>query len=758
MSAELNCLRQAVAELRKLPDREPEKAMLVEKLEAIIRQKDVSDQVKFAKAQRELSSVRKASVRKEVADKLTRERLERVAFETDGYKSENLRAFVDLIEESADPTIARSSASAAGRQRYIEAMYKRELGSVLDEYFVGGIFPRAKDTQNLSRELLGFDTGDPVARQASQTITRIFNELRTELRKNGVFVDDIPNWRPQNRSPGRMAKDPVRYKEELAALLDTDRHPDPIATAEADFNKHMTRHTLEPGDQPLTMGREIHFRTDDPDRLHAFLEEFGEDTLLRQVQRQIRRHSRALALAEVFGPDPGRVVKGAIQQFQRNVATENLSTAQRTKNEAVARGALATFDALSGALDTPLNSFAANVMSGLRAFVPVLYLGRTVFSILGTDSLIAPLQRGRVEGFGRAFSLQAQGAMALMDRNMRTRLQDYYSAYESIMHFGSPNSRFSLDLGAEGFAGKMQMYSTGIYRLSGALDVEQGLRQMTSYSLGRGMGDTARVPWNELDPRLQQDFASGGITSRVWDEVNAKGRVDEYGLLDWSTLSRDTQITLGSYFHRALEHSVLRPNNFTRALLFAGGRRGSLPGELARGVTQLLNWPISFTQIAMQQQVKKGLAGATIFSGALFTGAMVTEQLYALTRNEPAFEWDSPVLLERAIRRSGLMTPLGEWAYGMITDNDFMKPDLGVLYGTLADASARSGRIVTRLIEDETDKATLESLRLFRGLTPNTWWLEQALLPTYQSWQETLDPDNVRRQRRRFRDEQRVGF
>ena len=757
MSAALRCLQEALTELKRMDDREPEKAMLVETMESIIRERDVSDAVKLAKAQRELSTMRQASARKAVTEKLNREHQERIAFESEGYKSEHLRAFVDKIEESSDPTIRRDGASAASKQRTYEKKYQNKLRPAVEDFFTGTFFKRPKDTQNLSRELLGFDTGDPIAKRAAKIIREVNEELRSDLRAAGVFVDDMLNHRPQNRSPGRMARDPERYKREFAALVDPERHPNPEATAEADFTKHMTRHTLEPGDQPLTMKREIHFRTDDPDRLHAFLEEFGEAPLLDQVLRQVRRQTRALALAESFGPDPSSVVKGAIQQFQRNIAAENLPARTRAKNETVARGAIGTFDALSGALDTPQNALGANVMSGLRAFVPVLYLGRTVFSIIGTDSLIAPLQRATAEGFGRAFSLQARGAMALMNKDLRTRLQDYYNAYELFMHFGSPNSRFSLDMGAEGFAAKAQQFSTGIYRMSGALDVEQGLRQMTSYSLGRGMGDTAKVPWNELDPRLQQDFANGGITSRIWDEVNANGQVDEYGLLNWSNLSRDTQTVLGAYFHRALEQAVLRPNNFTRGLLFAGGRRGSLPGELARSFTQLLNWPIAFTQIAMQRQLKSGLPGAAVFSGALFTGGLVTEQLYAISRNEPAFEWTSATLIERAARRSGLMTPVGEWMYGMATDNDFMKPDLGVLYSTLEDTMRRSGRLSVRLAEGESDKAAMETMDLFRGLTPNTWWLEQILLPTYQNMQQTLDPESVRRQRRRFREEDRMG-
>src|SRR6056297_2166742 len=106
MSAELNCLRAALETIRRMDDREPEKGMLESTLRRIIDEKDVSDQVKFAKARRHVATVRKASLRKAIHDKLRAERIEQLAYETDGFAPENLRRVVDMVEESGDPTIA----------------------------------------------------------------------------------------------------------------------------------------------------------------------------------------------------------------------------------------------------------------------------------------------------------------------------------------------------------------------------------------------------------------------------------------------------------------------------------------------------------------------------------------------------------------------------------------------------------------------------------------------------------------------------
>lgn len=632
----------------------------------------------------------------------------------------------------------------------------QKLNQVFDNFFVGILNPRPKDTTQLSRAMLGFEVADPAAQQAAKQIKDLFDDLLQRLRDAGVYVETMPNYRPQSLSPGRIAKDMEYVRQEMTALLDPKFHPDPETSADAIIETLLTRHTLEPGDQPLTMGRQVHYRTDDPDRLHAFLEQFGEDTLLRQVQREVRRYTRALAMAEEFGPDPGKVFKGAMRRFRENIPTQSRSP---RRDELAANGGIQIFDALSGTLDTPQNQTAANVLTGVRALMGPLLLGRVALSVVGTDSLIAPLQRARTLGFGQAFKLQIEGATRLMNRDVRTRLRDYYAAYESVMFMGSPNSRFSPDPTAEGFGATAQKIGNGFYRATGAWDIEQGLRQMTSYSIGKGLGFSARVPWDDLDPRVQQDLQAGGIGPKIWADVNRYGEVDEFGLFNWNNLPPRSAEAMGAWFHRTLEHSVLRPDNRTRALLFAGGRRGSLPGELSAAVTQFLNWPIQFTRVAMHQQWKKGLPGFAVFSGALFAGGMVTEQMYAITSGDPAYEWDSPTLALAAARRSGLMTPIGEWIYGGLANDRFMQPGLGPAFDVTMQTLTRAGNASVHLIEGETDKAAAELLRGIERLTPNTFWFDGTIVqPTINSFMQTLDPDYVRRNEQRFRDEERVGY
>jgi len=755
MSA-LDCLKDALREVQKIDDSDDSKDVIEESLQRLIADKELSPERKLAKAQQEVNNLRKASVRKKVQDELSEAQLEKLAQETEGFDPKYLREFRDRVEEGTDPTVARQKPSMSAQTRYLERKYQQRAAQILDPYMAGKLVPRAKDTRELSRALLGGETTDATAIETARLWNEMMGELFAELRKAGVYVEQRPNHRPQNLSPGKLAANKDRALTAMADLMDKGRHPDAEVSADAVFSTLQRRHTLKPGDRPLTMERKVHYRTDEADKLHDFLEEFGQDSLAFQMFGQIRQTARALAMAREFGPDPGRVVKTATREMRQRIQTE--STTPRRDN-LIVNGIDQTFDALSGTLDASQNVTASDIGNAVRGVMPALYLGRVGLSLVGTDSLIGVMQRARVQGFGQAFKLQAQGTMRLMNKGTRQKLNEYYGIHETLMHMGMPNSRFSPDPSAEGLSKKVQQFGNGMYRLSGAWDVEQGLRKTASYTIGRGLGDAAQLKWNDLDPRIKQDLESGGVTERIWQDVNKFGEVDEAGLFNWNSMPRESAEAMGAWFHRTLDHTVIRPDNRTRALLFAGARRGSLPGEITSSLTQFLQWPTVFARTAMFQQLKKGLPGFAVFSGALFAGGMATEQLYALSRGEPAYEWDSPRLLELAARRSGLMTPIGEWVYGGITGDKFMQPGLGPAVDTVMSTLGKGGKITTELLNGEADKAAAATVELAEQFTPNLFWFDATIVkPAVKSAQQALDPDHVRRDEQRFRDENRVGY
>lgn len=750
----IQCIRVALEEVRKMDAEDPDRPLIESTLENILARKGINAEQKLKLAQQQMGEMNKASMRKAVSDAITKSKMDLMEIETDGFSVANFRKFEDMIKNNIDPTRTAAAVSIESRKVNLTARYMQKLNQTFDDYFIGIFNVRPKDTTNLSRELLGVNTGDPIARAARDNIRQVFDELMTRLRKVGVFVDKLSDHHPQRLSPGKLGVSKAQAIDDMAKMLDTEFHPDPQESAEAIYRTLMTRHTLEPGNQPLTMGRKVHYRKDDPDALVSFLQKYGEDDVIRQIERQVRSMTRALASAEVLGPDPGRVVKSALKRF-----TTNAAEARDTKIQSRARGVANAWEQMSGTADTPVNISQSNVMSGIRNLMVGSMLGKVGLAIVAQDSFIAPLQRARTEGFGRAFSLQAQGMMAMLSRDMRNRLRDYYATIEPAFWMGSPNSRFSPEPQAEGFAGTARKIGTGFYRAGGGWDAEQALRGATSFSMGKSLGYAYRTPWDDLDPRLQQDFASGGITPEVWAQVNQTGRIDGSGLFLWDQMPTGAGEVMGAWFHKTLNQTVLRPDSATQALLMAGGRRGTLPGELALSITQFLTWPVAFARIAMYQQMKKGAPAFAVFGGSMIAAAAVTEQLYQISGGRPAYEWDSPNLWGGAVARSGLLTPIGDWAWAFATGDEMRQPGLGPIVDTTGNILVSGGRTMRDVIDGDTDAAAAELIRLSKRLAPNTFWFEATVItPAVNSAMESLDPSYLANQESRYFREGRMGY
>lgn len=750
----IQCIRAAIEEVRKLDAEDPDRPMIEAALESILARKGINAEQKLKLAQRQMGEMNNAAKRKAVSDAMTKNKMDLLEIETDGFSPERFNKFQDIVKSNNDPTRAVEAVSIESRKLNLTARYMQKLNQTFDDYFIGVFNVRPKDTINLSRELLGVNTGDPIARAARDNIRQVFDELMSRLRKAGVFVDKLPDHHPQRLSPGKVGTNKQEFLKDAERVLDIDNHVDPLATAEAYYKTLMTRHTLEPGDQPLTMGRKIHYRKDDPDAVIAFLQKYGEDDVIRQIERQVRSMTRALASAEALGPDPGRIVKMALQRF-----TTNAAEARNTKVQSEARITQAAWDQISGTADTPVNVSQANVMSGTRHLMIGMMLGKVGLAIATQDSWIAPLQRARAVGYGRSFSLQAQGMMAMLSSSMRNRLRDYYATIEPAFWMGSPNSRFSPEPQAEGFAGMAKKIGTGFYRAGGGWDAEQALRGASSFSMGKALGYAYRTPWEDLDPRLQQDFSSGGITPEVWAQVNQTGRIDGSGLFLWDQMPTDAGEVMGAWFHKTLNQTVLRPDATTQALLMFGGRRGTLPGELALSVTQFLTWPVAFARTSMYHQMKAGAPAFAVFGGSMVAAAAVTEQLYQISGGRPAYEWDSPHLWGGALARSGLLTPIGDWAWAYATGDQMRQPTLGPIVDTAGNILVSGGRTVRDVIDGDTDAAAAELIRLTGRLAPNTFWFEMTIIkPAVKSAMESLDPSYLANQESRYFDEGRMGY
>lgn len=751
-----NCILGAISEIEQMPQGDPDREMLLANLRRTLNDTSLTDGEKLVKAKSMNRQFSEAALMSAVRDKLSAEKLAEWEQLTNGFT--DLKAFTSAVRKVIDPNEVAARPSVEAMADNLFHTYMQKMSPVFERYFKGALFVRTRDTADFQKELLGVSTGNAEAAADARLVRETFDELITRLNELGVYTGRIENHHPQSLSPGLIAKRREYVIDEMAALLNPADHADPRATAEAAVATLLTRHVNDLGAGSFNMRRQLHYRTDDPERLINFLNEFGVDDVLRQYQSSLRRMTRMIAAAQSFGPDPHRVINEVGQRIQENVAL--LPRKQRAFAEEFRAGQVArTFDVISGAADIPANTSVAMIGAGVRAsFVPIL-LGKVAIDLLTVDPLISLAQQVRRVGLGEALSLKTQGVMSLLNRDVKSRLANYYASLEQVYWMGSPNSRFTQSEVAEGFANTAQKISQGAYRLSGAWDAEQYNRRIVSMELGLSSGAMQRTAWNDLDPRVRQDLQNGGLTQRNWEEINQFGRVDEFGLFDPTGLPQATREAYGAWFHKTLNTFILRPDAESRSLMFFGGTAGTLPGELARHVTHFLSWPVEFSRKAALRQWRQGVPGFAIFGGAVFSAGMVSEQLRAIASGEPAFEWNSTELTQRALIRSGLLTPIGDAALAAVTGNVRGELGLGPALELPFDVLASGGRAIQRHVDGETDRAKAELLRTIGRITPNTFWFDASVVqPTLNNFNEILDPDYALRRERRFMDEERVGY
>jgi len=128
--------------------------------------------------------------------------------------------------------------------------------------------------------------------------------------------------------------------------------------------------------------------------------------------------------------------------------------------------------------------------------------------------------------------------------------------------------------------------------------------------------------------------------------------------------------------------------------------------------------------------------------------------MYAILKNEPTFEWDSPTLWIRSAMRSGLLTPLGELAMQSIM-YDHM--DVGPLGQQFDNITSTLGKAGMDIITGDAERIARPIAQLARDLViPNLWWTEYSLVSRamdHLMWE--IDPKYMRDRERRWRKEGR---
>ena len=752
----LACIKAAINELDNIPDEELRDSLRVG-LKQLAESKILNDNERLIRAKLLMREERAKIYQLEVAD-LMRKRIEdEWAVRFTGDAEHDTRLLSDAVRQSTDIG-PRAGQTMESRVLAAKQHVKGKLFNMVK--FFGG---RDGDLPVLL-ELIqpGLSRNSQVATEVAnyrKLVEPLLKKLRDE---GGVYVEPDYQYFTQRLSPAKIAADSETFLARQAELLDENWHADPSVSAQRYYATMVTRHMSEPDKQVISLAKQMHYRTDDPERLARFLIDYSEDTVARQLERSAENIAESLVIALELGPDPGKLINNL---RERIVKRSDLAThPKKAELEKELTRVQTAWEVVSGQLAKPLNASAAQMVGAAKATANGLLLGNVTLSQSVQDELLAPvlISQRLGQGYGRALSDYWAGHAAMIaDPELRARMAED-GFYEHMFHMGSATARYSMEGTTEGIAGGAKRFGTIAYALTGAWHIEQGQRGSAAYVYSRGIARNLKNNWGELDTRFQTFLMNNGVNEKMWGRWQANHTIDKHGMVRLSTdLTTEDGIAFGGLMHTAVNNTILRPDAWTRAFLSGNARAGTLPGSLAALTTHMMSWPVQFVRSAMMTSYKRGLSDVAVVGVTAMAGAIAYLQLRALLKHEPMYEWDSPTLWLEALKRSALMTPLGDPILDLMTGKhagaSFMdSAALGVatrVAGNLAKGTASA------VFEEESDKAASYFFRAGYALTPNIWWLDASLrIPAMLAIMETIDPDYIRRREQRFKKEGRMGY
>lgn len=522
--------------------------------------------------------------------------------------------------------------------------------------------------------LSGGTVDNPHATELAQVIRSLYDEQLTNLRKAGVYVQQIDNYFHRPWDNRKIRADEAGFKELMASALDESRHP-----AEVAGDQIMSNLLMRPvmGQTSSSIRRKVWFKSPELE-VEAMLR-FGSDNLIDEILSNLLSTERKLPLYERYGPNPVGTLEGyfkAIKDMANGKTAAGRRIAenpQKLKDYSKAKKRFEHMQRTLGAdFDNPvLPSTAAAVARPIRIAATASALSQAVLALVGND---IPMYLGRAANLGNASFLRAAGGLLdTSDAEIRLKIAREWG-FISDFGLGSQVDRtmpLAAPPGVTGTLGKADraahhlmhgtMFLQGMTSLTHRMQKEAGLMYL------RGIADMAGTSFNDLakkNPMLHSQLKEAGIDKRVWDRVAQKEFLEDVGgrkILSYSKIQdKHAAQQIAGFILREIDHTVTKPGQVLSSRLVAHTKAGSKSGEVMRGMVQFQAIAIAFTNnyLSMITRDQK-YATSVAVGGALLGLGALRAQTKAMLRDEDPIPMDSPYLPVAALEQSGILYGVG---------------------------------------------------------------------------------------------------
>ncbi|MDM1736655.1 hypothetical protein HX112_08865 [Acinetobacter towneri] len=674
--------------------------------------------------------------------------------------------------------------SIDSKARATASIYRGELVDFYTNIKGGlGVFTDAELVQKIVRERFNDSTGDPLAKQISDKMGEVFENMRERFNRSGGDIGKLDDWGlPQTHSLEKIVlAGKQAWVQKAEGLIDTSKYVHEDGTF---YSQQEIRELLEysydtlssNGANKTEIGRQsfggnskvtsrhsesrvLHFK--DAESWMEYQSEFGGMPFVDLVEAHINGLSKDIALVENLGSSPKnamRILMDAAEQKDWQKGLDADTTAKSRKR------AQTMFDEFAGQ-NTPQSEVLANLGLAYRSMNVASMLGGTTLSSVTDQAMIAKTASVHGIAFRKTFG---ELLTQLNPKNKEDRELAHSLGLATEEMLGSI-ARWSDDglTSVHGKSQKLARVSSGIasqvMRVSGLNALTAASKVGFSKMLMEKYGRLSRSKaWADLDATDRELMEKTGLSERAWEVMRlADPVVDRKGNQLMSARSiyqipddklkafgdpQKVRDEVASQFQAHLLDeqgmAVVEAGLRERTWMSAGQKKGTGMGEIMKSMLQFKSFPAAFLMRhgsrAMTQDGVKGKAayGVSLFAMTTLLGALVVQLKELANGNDPQTMWDSDDpqktmnFLTRSAIQGGGLSILGDiLVAGTDTSGrsatDFMVGPFG------SDAKAVLGLTVgnfTQYYEDKDTNAANEAFRLVKGKIPaqNLWYTKAA--------------------------------
>lgn len=593
----------------------------------------------------------------------------------------------------------RDGSSVRGRTEAITATAHARMSEVMFTFRRSGVLGRRENMAlhtDFVRELHGEHTGDATAHSLAKAASGVFEDLRQRFNAAGGAIGKLDGWGLPHSHDGAKVRAAGRaaWKQAMLARLDAARIIDaltgqPISPARLDqaldhaYDNIVSdgAANLVPQMQRQGLGAISGRRADE--RFFVFRDaaawldyhrQFGKGDVVQAVFTHVNGMARDIAAMELLGPNPAAMVEWMKQVVQREYgqkAAGHQSLARPIPGFNASEGRLAS--EYLGWLWASMRG-AGTVVSG-AAMVTDTLKNLTTAAVLGSTSILAAVTDPFISiAAKRLAALPVNTGITRMLTMLRRANRDEIVRagviWDEYLHVMADEIRITGPaLGADW----SRWLADRAVTWGGLKPLTTGRKLVEARAWQEHIGDLARqgVAFDALDPRFRATLDGFGVTAEDW-AIWSRG-IDHNGFVTPMEIIRqgggvtyvDVSVLppgdpLGVAEMKALRHraaaeklaelttswgerSVPAGTPNARAVMEAGGKRGSIPRELMEYFLQFKSFGLSFTvnQLEALGQMgglrsRSGLGYlATLVPGLMVGGAVYMQIMAILNGRDP---------------------------------------------------------------------------------------------------------------------------